>query len=127
MKLKIILVIFSIVVAVVLLIPTKIVCGTQDRLKVQAEVDLLSEFVLLYYEKKGYTPNKLSDIVTEEIILRLPDDPWGYAYQYSVSEDGFVVWSRGAVLEADLSISSVNAKNREGKYDTFKTLSANGI
>jgi len=125
MKVKIALVILSIIIAVVLIIPANIVCGNQKRLKVQVEVDLLSDFVILHYQKKGYMPSKLSDIVSEEIILRLPDDPWGYAYQYAVSEYGFVIWSTGSVRETDLSISSVNAKNKEGKYDTFKTFVGN--
>lgn len=69
--------------------------------KVRADIANLEQGVEMYRLSKMTYPgggDGLQALVTEGFIKRLPDDPWGNPYQYSVPGRGepFSIYSNGA-------------------------------
>lgn len=71
--------------------------------KVQAAVLDISREIELYQEREGSYPPSITTLVENRYFDRLPKDPWGNPYYYSLEQPSFAeqslsfyVWSLGA-------------------------------
>ena len=83
--------------------PTVVQHEPFDRsLIARAEIGNIVAAVKIYRERHGSYPLELGQTVTDEILSRLPIDPWGRSYFYSLrrpthasEEVDLYVWSFG--------------------------------
>lgn len=52
------------------------------RINVHLALDILEKGVTAYKEKFGKNPDKLDDLISDGILAKLPDNPYGYPFGY---------------------------------------------
>ena len=85
---------------------------------VQFQARFLREAVLHYRTSFGALPTTLDQLVSSDVIVRLPKDSWGnrYIYRQTASQDGFVVYSPG-IDTIDQNGGGDDVITGEKKYD----------